>query len=352
MAPMTIHCKKIKVLIVDDSAVARHLMTEILKQAGDIDVVGTAQDPIFAMKKIGVLKPDVVTLDVEMPRMDGITFLRELMRTDPVPVVMISAATRSGCEATITSLELGAVDYVPKPNGDGSRDLRELSDEIIRKVRNAAYARVRTMRRANGGPRSGRPEGRPASQTAGSAIIAIGASTGGTQAVTEIISALPETCPGIVIAQHMPPLFTRAFSERLNNLSRPEVREARDGDRIARGSVLIAPGDRHLTVVRRDRNYYTALADGPPINFVRPSVDMLFRSVAAEAGGNALGILLTGMGEDGARGLLEMRSAGARTVAQDEATSVVYGMPRKAAELGAAEAILPLEDIPGIIAGM
>ncbi len=343
--------RKIKVLIVDDSAVIRHILTEILGRSGDIEVVGTAHDPLFAARKIKDLAPDVITLDVEMPRMDGLTFLRELMAADPHPVVMISASTETGCETTLTSLELGAVDYVLKPNGGSPKGLAELSDEIIRKIRIAAAAKIRIRRTAHSikGTKGLQKSVKHSKGTAAEKVIAVGASTGGTQAITELLSALSESAPGLVIAQHMPPLFTASFARRLNSLSRLDVREARTGDRIESGCALIAPGDRHLKVQRRGDGYYAELTEDAPVNFVRPSVDVLFRSVAHAAGRNAVGILLTGMGEDGARGLLEMKAAGAVTIAQDEATSVVFGMPKKAVELGAADLIVSLERMPELI---
>ncbi len=338
--------KRIRVLIVDDSAVIRQVLTEILSQADDIEVVGTAQDPIFAMNKIRALRPDVITLDVEMPRMDGLTFLEELMRTNPIPVLMVSALTQRGNETTLRALELGAIDYIPKPRIDISEGVIKLGEEIIRKVRIAAKAKVRM-------PVQKKPPSRPLQSSfrleTTDRIIAIGASTGGTQAVTEIITALPESTPGIVIVQHMPPMFTRSFAERLNSLSRLDVKEASTGDRIIRGSVLIAPGNKHMTIRRNGAMYYTEIKDGPMVNFVRPSVDVLFSSVAKYVGGNAIGVILTGMGEDGAKGLLEMKGAGAFTIAQDEATSVVFGMPRRAIEMGAVKRVAPLEEIPEII---
>ncbi|HHN63869.1 MAG TPA: chemotaxis response regulator protein-glutamate methylesterase [Nitrospirae bacterium] len=338
--------RRIRVLIVDDSAVIRQVLTEILGQADDIEVVGTAQDPIFAMNKIRALRPDVITLDVEMPRMDGLTFLEELMKTSPIPVLMVSALTQRGNETTLRALELGAIDYIPKPRIDISEGVIKLGEEIIRKVRIAAKAKVRM-------PAQKKTSSRPLQSSfrleTTDRIIAIGASTGGTQAVTEIITALPESTPGIVIVQHMPPMFTRSFAERLNSLSRLDVKEASTGDRIIRGSVLIAPGNKHMTIRRKGAMYYTEIKDGPMVNFVRPSVDVLFSSVAKYVGGNAVGVILTGMGEDGAKGLLEMKGAGAFTIAQDEATSVVFGMPRRAIEMGAVKRVAPLEEIPEII---
>lgn len=354
---------KIKVLVIDDSAVIRHLLTEILGETGDIEVVGTAQDPIFAMNKIFKLMPDVITLDVEMPRMDGLTFLKELMKTNPIPVLMVSALTQKGCETTLRSLELGAIDYVTKPNINVSNGIINLSDEIIKKVRLAAKAKVRSK------PQGARFKEQmqieksqrllcdkhltldTSRMATTDKIIAIGASTGGTQAITEVIATLPESTPGIVIVQHMPPLFTRSFAERLNSVSRLDVKEAETGDRILRGTVLIAPGDKHMTIRRNGAMYYVDITDGPLVNFVRPSVDVLFRSVARHAGKNAVGVILTGMGDDGSRGLLEMKNAGAFTVAQDEESSVVFGMPKRAIELGGVDRVASLEEIPSLITG-
>lgn len=354
---------KTRVLIIDDSAVIRHLLTEILGEAGDIEVVGTAQDPIFAMNKILNLMPDVITLDVEMPRMDGLTFLKELMKTNPIPVLMVSALTQKGCETTLRSLELGAIDYVTKPNINVSNGIINLSDEIIKKVRLAAKAKVRSKPHGASFKEQMQIEKSQrllcdkhltldtSRMATTDKIIAIGASTGGTQAITEVITTLPESTPGIVIVQHMPPLFTRSFAERLNSVARLDVKEAETGDRVLRGTALIAPGDKHMTIKRNGAMYYVNITDGPLVNFVRPSVDVLFRSVARHAGKNAVGVILTGMGDDGARGLLEMKNAGAFTVAQDEESSVVFGMPKRAIEIGAVDKVESLNKIPEIIFG-
>ncbi len=337
--------KKIKVLVVDDSALIRQVLSEILNQAGDIEVVGTAQDPIFAMEKISRLKPDVITLDVEMPRMDGLTFLGKLMKSNPIPVLMVSALTQKDARVTIEALELGAIDYIQKPTIDVAKGVVELGEEIVRKVRIAANARAKI----GAGGRRPRPVPSICGFSTTDKIIAIGASTGGTKAITDIVSTLPETTPGVVIVQHMPPAFTRSFAKRLNSLSRLDVKEASTGDRIVRGTVLIAPGNKHLVIRRNGAMYYTEVKDGPMVNFVRPSVDVLFNSVAEQAGRNAVGVILTGMGEDGAKGLLEMKRKGAFTIAQDEASSIVFGMPKKAIEIGAAERVASLEEIPRII---
>jgi two-component system chemotaxis response regulator CheB len=339
---------KIKVLVIDDSAVIRAILTEILNEAADIEVVGTAPDPIFAKNKIISLMPDVITLDIEMPRMDGLTFLEELMRTNPLPVVMVSSLTQKACNTTLRALELGAIDYVTKPSEDISDGLVDLGSEIIRKVRIAAGARVRRSTvalPAAAAPRvvvSALDTSRMATTDK---LIAIGASTGGTQAITEVLLAMPQSVPGIVIVQHMPPLFTKSFAVRLNEMAAIRVKEAEHGDRVLRGTAYIAPGGRHMALSRSGAMYYIELSDGPPVNFVKPAVDILFRSVASHAGKNAVGAILTGMGEDGARGLKEMRDRGARTIAQDEATSVVFGMPKKAIDMGAAERVLPLQQI-------
>ncbi|TAN42590.1 MAG: chemotaxis response regulator protein-glutamate methylesterase [Nitrospirae bacterium] len=345
---------KIKALVIDDSAVIRHLLTEILNQEPDIEVVGSAQDPIFAMNKIKNTRPNVITLDVEMPRMDGLTFLEELMKSDPIPVVMVSSLTHNGCATTLRALELGAVDYVTKPSIDIAGGVLTLGEEIAAKVRAAANAKVRrTNGRHQAFPAQGASNSRASLDTnkmsTTDRIIAIGASTGGTQAITEVITALPPSIPGIVIVQHMPPVFTKSFADRLNSISALDVKEAANGDRVLRGTALIAPGDKHMAVKRNGAMYYVEIMDGPPVNFVRPAVDVLFRSVAQHAGKNAVGVILTGMGEDGARGLKEMKEAGAYTVAQDEATSVVYGMPKKALEMGGVDRVVPLNEMAKII---
>ncbi|BCS52682.1 chemotaxis response regulator protein-glutamate methylesterase [Geobacter sp. SVR] len=337
---------KIKVLVIDDSAVIRAILTEILNEADDIEVVGSAADPIFAKTKITSLQPDVITLDVEMPRMDGLTFLDELMHTDPLPVVMVSSLTQKSCDTTLRALELGAVDYVTKPTVDISEGIADLAGEIVRKVRIAAKARIRRQALPIVPPAI--PIARPFSaldtrrMATTDKLIAIGASTGGTQALTEVIMALPASVPGVVIVQHMPPLFTKSFAKRLNEMARVTVKEAEHGDRISRGTVYVAPGGKHMSVSRSGAMYHIELSDGPAVNFVKPAVDVLFRSVAKYAGKNAVGVILTGMGEDGARGLKEMREHGALTFAQDEASCVVFGMPKKAIEMGAVDRILPL----------
>lgn len=343
---------KIKVLIIDDSAVIRTVLTEILNGAGDIEVIGTAPDPLFAKNKLTSLQPDVITLDVEMPRMDGLTFLEELMRTNPIPVLMVSSLTQRACDTTLRALELGAIDYVTKPSIEITQGVEALAGEIIAKVRIAAKARVRFA------ARSGLPSSSATSppskvstldttrMATTDKLIAIGASTGGTQAITEVITQLPTSVPGIVIVQHMPPVFTKSYAERLNTMSRINVKEAEHGDRILRGTAFIAPGGRHMSIRRDGAMYYLELSDGPPVNYVKPAVDILFRSVARFAGRNAVGVILTGMGEDGARGLKEMREHGALTLAQDEASCIVFGMPKRAIEMDAVDRVLSLSQIP------
>lgn len=342
---------KIKVFVIDDSAVIRKLLTEILNAAGDIEVVGTAQDPVFAKSKLASLVPDVITLDVEMPRMDGLTFLKELMLTNPVPVLMVSALTQKSCDTTLRAMELGAVDFVAKPVIDIAAGVVQMAEEIVAKVRIAAKARVRRPADRNGVSSSVNAHSafdtRSISTT--DKIIAIGASTGGIQAITELVTALPASTPGVVIVQHMPPIFTRSFAGRLNSLSRLHVKEAKQGDRVLAGAVLIAPGGSHLSIRRNGAMYQVELTDAPPVNYVKPAVDVLFRSVAHCAGKNAIGVLLTGMGEDGARGLKEMKEHGAYTIAQDEATSVIFGMPKRAIELGGVDRIASLSQMSAII---
>jgi len=335
---------KTRVLIVDDSAVMRQLLTHILNNDPQIEVVGTAADPYAAWEKIKRLKPDVLTLDVEMPRMDGITFLDKLMSVNPLPVIMISSLTEKGCQTTMRALELGAIDFVTKPAIDVQSGTAELGDEIVEKVKATRHARLR--------PRSRAPQSSPVATNNRTAlirsthrVIAIGASTGGTEAIDQVLSQLPADSPGIVIVQHMPKGFTRSFADRLNGSCRLRVREANNGDRVLPGHVLISPGDFHMALQRSGANYSVRVFKAPPVNRFRPSVDVLFRSCAKYLGANAVGAILTGMGRDGAQGLLEMKHAGARTIAQDRATSVVFGMPQEAINLGAADSILPLERI-------
>lgn len=363
--------QKVKVLIVDDSALVRQILTEIFSKDPGIEVVGVATDPYVARDKIKKLNPDVLTLDVEMPRMDGLTFLSNLMRLRPMPVVMVSSLTESGAAVTFQALELGAVDFVTKPKVDLAHTLDEYAQEIREKVRMAAKARVQERRNPPPITAAATPAAstspipaaaqkysadvilqrdaprRPFKTTEG--IIAIGASTGGTEAIKEVLIRLPQQCPGIVITQHIPEAFSGPFARRMDSVSALSVCEARDGQPVLPGHAYIAPGSHHLMLVRDGARYICRLNDGPPVNRHRPSVDVLFRSVAANAGINAIGVILTGMGDDGAKGLLEMREAGAPTIAQDEQTSVVWGMPGQAVKLGAADKVMPLESIPAQI---
>jgi two-component system, chemotaxis family, protein-glutamate methylesterase/glutaminase len=332
-----------KVLIVDDSSLMRQLLTQILSSDPELEVIGTAEDPFVAREKIKSLHPDVLTLDIEMPRMDGLTFLEKLMRGHPMPVVMISSLTDRGAETTLRALSLGAVDYVAKPKLDVSNGTIEQASDIIAKVKAAAKVRVRGL-----APGEIIPVALPAGYhfTATHKVVAIGASTGGTEALKDLLSALPPDFPGLVMVQHMPEAFTRPFSERLNSLCRIHVQEAKDGDRILPGHALLAPGGHQMQVVRRGMEYAVKVYRGERVNRHLPSVDVLFSSCARQLGKNAIGVLLTGMGSDGAKGMLEMKVAEAHTIAQDEATCVVFGMPREAIQLGAVDQVLPLGRIP------
>ncbi|SEP95142.1 two-component system, chemotaxis family, response regulator CheB [Ectothiorhodospira magna] len=341
--------KKIRVMLVDDSATVRQVLSEVLSTAPDIQVIGTAADPLFALQKMNRDWPDVLVLDVEMPRMDGITFLKKLMAERPTPVVICSTLTEKGASTTLQAMSAGAVEVVAKPTLGVKRFLQEAQDDLIRSVRAAAHARSRMILRQESVPPKfsadavvAAPDKVTLHQTTDK-IVAVGTSTGGTQALEVLLTRLPRTCPGLVIVQHMPEKFTAAFSDRLDGLCNIEVREARNGDRVLPGLALIAPGGFHLLVHRSGAQYQVKVEQGPAVNRHRPSVDVLFRSVARCAGGNALGIIMTGMGDDGARGLREMREAGALTLAQDEATSVVYGMPREAVRMQAVDRSLPLQ---------
>jgi two-component system chemotaxis response regulator CheB len=323
--------KPVKVLIVDDSAVIRQLLTMLLSEDPEIEVVGTAGDPLIARDRIKALNPDVVTLDVEMPNMDGVTFLRKIMALRPMPVLMVSTLTQAGAETTLEALEIGAVDFVAKPTGDVARGLTEIAGELQAKVKSAARARVGS-RPAVSTARAPRPAwSGPASER----LVAIGASTGGVEALKTVLMGMPSQCPPIVITQHMPPRFTGAFAERLNRECPMKVSEAVHNEFLEPNHVYIAPGSHHLEVVRSGGHYRCSLNEDAPVSGHRPSVDVLFRSVANVAGKSAIGAILTGMGKDGAEGLLAMRRAGATTLGQDEATSLIYGMPRVAFERGA-----------------
>lgn len=348
--------KKINVLIVDDSAVVRQVLTALLEEDPAIHVLGAAADPIFAMERMRQHWPDVIVLDVEMPRMDGISFLRKIMAERPTPVVICSTLTEAGAETTMQALSAGAVSIVTKPKIGLKRFLEDASSDIVGAVKAAAHVNIRRLvpHMLQAAPKLTADAVLPAGHGEALAqtterIVAIGTSTGGTQALEVVLTALPRVCPGIVIVQHMPEKFTAAFAERLNGLCRIEVREAQNNDRVMPGRALIAPGGKHMLLKRSGAQYFVEVVDGPLVNRHRPSVDVLFRSVAKVAGRNAVGIIMTGMGDDGAAGLLEMRNAKAHTVAQDEATCVVFGMPKEAIKRGAAEKILPLPAIPNVI---
>jgi two-component system chemotaxis response regulator CheB len=342
---------KIRVLIVDDSALMRQVLTEILSQDPEVEVVGAATDPYAAREKILRLKPDVLTLDVEMPRMDGLSFLEKLMRAHPMPVLMVSSLTEKDCDTTLRALELGAIDYVTKPHLDVRSGTLDQADEIVSKIKVAARARVRRSPHTASKTAATGSNAAPAKLSSVGfrtthKIIAVGASTGGTEALVRFLVPLPADSPGIVIVQHMPAGFTTSFAARLDSLCRVRVREGKSGDRILPGHVLLAPGNFHIEVARSGVEISAKVFQSDPVNRHRPSVDVLFYSCAQVLGPNAVGVILTGMGDDGARGMLEMRQAGSYTIAQNEETCVVYGMPREAIELGGAEQIAPLDDIP------
>jgi two-component system chemotaxis response regulator CheB len=351
--------KKIKVLLVDDSAVVRQVVLALLEREPDIQVIGAASDPLFAMDKMAKEWPDVIVLDVEMPRMDGITFLKKIMAERPTPVVICSSLTEKGAETTLQALAAGAVEIITKPKVGLKNFLQESSAELVAAIRAAAQANVKNLlRRAvalapvasklNADAVLPASKGQAMAQTT-ERIVAIGTSTGGTQALELVLTALPRVSPGIVIVQHMPEKFTASFAERLNGLSQIEVREAKNNDRVIPGLALIAPGGKHMLLKRSGAYYHVAVVDGPLVNRHRPSVDVLFRSVAQFAGKNAAGIIMTGMGDDGARGLKEMQAAGARTFAQDEASCVVFGMPKEAIKLGGVDQVIALGDIARVI---
>ena len=330
----------IKVAIVDDSALMRKLLAEIMARDPELTVVGAAADPLVARDLIKATNPDVITLDVEMPRMDGLTFLRNLMRLRPIPVVMVSSLTERGAEATLAALELGAVDFVAKPKLDVAHGLAEIGAEIVAKVKIAARARVRAI-----GDRVLPPPMPVSALRTTDRVIAIGASTGGTEAIAHVLERMPADSPGIVIAQHIPPEFSRRFAERLDRQCAMTVREARDGDPVIVGHAYVAPGQRHLRIRRSGARYVCALGDDPPVNLHRPSVDVLFASVAEHARGNAIGVILTGMGADGAEQLGTMKAAGAPTIAQGRDSCVVFGMPGEAIKRNHASEVLPLDAI-------
>ncbi len=338
----------IKVVIVDDSALIRSVLKKILEQVPDIRVVGVASDPIVAREVIRANNPDVITLDVEMPKMDGLEFLEKLMRLRPMPVVMISSLTERSSEITLRALELGAVDFVTKPKLDIAAGMQAYSELIIEKIRAAAQAKPKQFAAQPVTARLTADAVLPALAnrvTSTEKLIIIGASTGGTEAIKEVLIRMPADCPGILVTQHMPESFTRSFANRLDSLCKISVKEAENGDRILPGHAYIAPGHSHLLLKRSGANYICELSDGPPVNRHRPSVDVLFRSAANCAGKNAIGVILTGMGKDGAAGMLEMKQAGSHTISQNEETCVVYGMPKEAVAAGGVEEVAALNDI-------
>lgn len=336
----------INVLIVDDSAVVRKVMTEELSRYEDINIVGTAVDPFVARDKIVKLKPDVITLDMEMPRMDGLSFLAKLMKHYPMPVVVLSSLTPKNSEIALKALDLGAIEVLCKPGEAYST--KDVHRDLARAIRAAASARLdRTEIKKKTAGRKVNYESLLSQTT--HKVVAIGASTGGTKAIEAVLRDMPGTLPGTVIVQHMPENFTRSFADRLNEVCEMEIREAKDGDRVVPGVALIAPGNHHMVLKRSGAQYLVRLKDGPRVHYQRPAVDVLFQTVAKVAGKNAVGTILTGMGADGAKGLLAMHKAGAPTIAQDEATSIVFGMPKEAIKLGAADKVLPLYDVAGAI---
>ncbi len=340
--------QKIKVLIVDDSAIVRKMLSEVISAESDMEVVGTAPDPYVARDKILALNPDVLTLDIEMPRMDGLTFLKKLMVYHPMPVIVISSLGQSSCAASMEALRSGAVEVLAKPGGPYS--IGDLKHGLAGKLRAAAGAKVRRLP-TPGAPPPAAPATPPIASAgrkafAPDALIAIGASTGGTEAIREVLEKLPAASPGIVITQHIPPVFSAAFATRLNQLCAIEVREAKNGDEVRPGLALIAPGNFHMMLRKSSSGYTVQIQDGPRVCYQRPSVDVMFSSVAATTKGRAVGVILTGMGADGAQGLLAMKRAGSKTLGQNEETCVVYGMPREAQKLGATDQMLPLSGIP------
>ncbi len=342
--------KKIKVLIVDDSALIRQLLTSILSASNDIEVVGSAPDPLVAREKIKKLNPDVLTLDIEMPRMDGLSFLEKLMRLRPMPVVMISSLTEKGAEATLKAMSLGAVDFIPKPKIDICSGLESYAEEIVAKVLMAAKSETHLSRQQPTVEKTSQTtesvmESQPMAYSGNPKIIAIGASTGGTEALKALISQLPATMPAILISQHLPAAFSQSFARHVNDVARMNVCIAEDNQLIEAGNVYIAPGDRHLEIVNHGAEYRCRLNDGPAVNRHKPSVDVMFESVALNVGKNAIGVMLTGMGADGARAMKQMKQCGATNIVQDKETSVVWGMPGEAYKLGASDFVLPLDEI-------
>jgi two-component system chemotaxis response regulator CheB len=345
---------KIKVLIVDDSALIRSVMKEIINSQPDMEVVGVAPDPIVARDLIKQTNPDVLTLDVEMPRMDGLDFLEKLMRLRPMPVVMVSSLTERGSDITLRALELGAVDFVTKPKMSIQSGMLEYTELIADKIRTASKARIKSRQITPHDANKVTGEALPMIRnplTSSEKLIIIGASTGGTEAIKDFLMQMPSDCPGILITQHMPPGFTKSFAQRLDSLCKISVKESEGGERVLPGHAYLAPGHSHLQLVRSGANYMTQLDQGPPVNRHRPSVDVLFHSAAVHAGKNAVGVILTGMGKDGALGMLEMKNVGAYNFAQDEASCVVFGMPREAIAVGATHEVGPLQALPGMVLG-
>ena len=350
---------KTKVMIVDDSALVRQVITQAISRDPSIEVIATAQDPIFALEKLKNQWPDVIVLDIEMPRMDGLTFLKKIMAEHPTPVIICSSLAEKGAQVTMEALASGAVSVITKPKIDLKAFLQDSANDIVANIKAAARANMKAVRQiaSTAAPLIHRPKLSADAMLPGThtgarmygttdKLIAIGTSTGGTQALEAVLTKLPGTTTGIVIVQHMPERFTALFAERLNTLCQIEVREGKDGDRVRPGLALIAPGGKHMLLKRSGAQYYVEVRDGPLVNRHKPSVDVLFRSVAQVAGKNALGIIMTGMGDDGARGLKEMRDNGAQTIAEDESSCVVFGMPKEAIKLGAAEKVVPLDIIP------
>lgn len=340
---------KTRVLVVDDSALMRSLLTEMISTATDMEVVGSAPDAVVAREMIKSLNPDVLTLDVQMPKMDGLEFLERLMRLRPMPVVMVSAYTQTGSDTTLKALELGAFDFIGKPRADGLKSMEEYAEELVDKLRAAKGARLRRFiaPQAAPAPVSAAPTSlKPPMRTGGAnKIIFLGASTGGTEAIKEFLMGVPADCPPILIVQHMPESFTASFAKRLDTLCPPKVIEAQGGEKIEQGTVYIAPGHSHMQIKRTATGHLVELLSTPPVNRHRPAVDVLFDSAATVVGKQAVAVILTGMGKDGAQGMLRMRQAGAKTFGQDEASCVVYGMPREAFLIGAVEEQYPLEEL-------
>ena len=338
--------KKISVMVIDDSALVRNLLSSIINSQEDMEVIGVAPDPLIAREMIRRLNPDVLTLDIEMPKMDGLEFLEKLMRLLPMPVIMISTLTEKSAEATMEALALGAVDFVSKPKVDVANELEQYREEIARKIRMASVVQIKKTPKVtvNGNPNNLSVLGTNRIYSTEKLII-VGSSTGGTEALKDFLIELPPDTPGILIAQHMPEAFTKSFANRLDSLCKISVKEAQGGERVLPGHAFIAPGHSHLLLKRSGANYVTELSQSEPVNRHRPSVDVLFRSAATYAGKNAIGVILTGMGKDGAAGMLEMRKAGAYNFAQDEASCVVFGMPKAAIEIGATDEVVPLNNM-------